>query len=83
MEKFNTDDPITDITLIQSMNRSRGQKISNGFDTTFDINLVALGLSDPVGNIIPTTGIELFFGSKRILFKVRFNYISQPDENEN
>ena len=82
MEKFNTDDPITDITLIQSMNRSRGQKITNGFNTVFDIDLVALGLSDPVGNIIPASGIELFLGSKRILFKVRFNYISPPDENE-
>lgn len=82
MEKFNTDNQSSDISLIQSMNRSRGQKISNVFNTVFDIDIAALGISDPVGNIIPQSGIELYLGSKRILFTVRLSYISPLDENE-
>lgn len=81
-EKFNTDDPDTDVNLIQSINRDRGHKITNVFNTIFDIDLVALGLSDAVGNIIPSTGIELFLGSKRIFFKIRLTYIAPLDENE-
>lgn len=82
MEKFNTDDVDADIILIQSMNRSRGNKIFNVTPTTFDIDIAALGLNDPVGNIIPANGIELFLGSKRIMLKIRLVYVSPLNENE-
>ncbi len=82
MEKFNTDNVNSDIILIQSMNRSRGNKIEPPTATTFDIDIAALGLNDPVGNIIPANGIELFLGSKRIIFKIRLTYVSPLNENE-
>ncbi len=82
MEKFNTDDTIADSILIQEMNRSRGHIIENVADTTFDIDIGVIGLNDPVGNIIPVNGIELYLGSKRILFKIRLTYITPLDENE-
>jgi len=80
MSLFNTDDAITDIELIQFMNRNRGHKIDTVAPTTFEIDYGSI--SAPSGNIIPTSGIILYLGSKRIIFKLRLTYNKALDENE-
>ena len=80
MDSFNTDAPITDIELIQFMNRNRGHKIDTVAPTTFEINYGSI--SAPTGNIIPASGIILYLGSKRIIFKLRLTYAKALDENE-
>ena len=69
----------TDVLLVQTINRSRGNVIHSVNNAIFQFSIDITGFTAPTA---PFSVGEVYFGSKRINFKLQFTYVSSKDLNE-